>query len=131
MDIIFLILIVICLLMSLKIFLSIRSKHQFLARETILVLVFMYISLLVSFAMFYLIFMQTGSSILLDNGVPVTGSYFQKLNTCLYFSAVTLFSVGYGDINPVGIGRFIAVIQALIGYLLPIIFVARSVISSE
>ena len=37
----------------------------------------------------------------------------------LYFSTVTLFAVGYGDIFPVGIGRLIAMVEAMLGYILP------------
>ncbi|MFC4403035.1 potassium channel family protein [Gracilibacillus xinjiangensis] len=37
----------------------------------------------------------------------------------LYFSGVTLLSIGYGDIVPVGSARFFSLIQAAIGLLLP------------
>jgi potassium channel LctB len=36
----------------------------------------------------------------------------------LYFSIVTLFTVGYGDITPIGIGRFAAIIEVMLGYFL-------------
>ena len=46
--------------------------------------------------------------------------------TSFYFSAMTLFSVGNGDVIPQGIGRIIAVVEALIGYtfLLHLLLVA-------
>lgn len=44
----------------------------------------------------------------------------------LYFSAVTLLSVGYGDLVPVGKARFFALIQAAIGFLLPTAFFIRA-----
>ncbi|WP_416148367.1 potassium channel family protein [Salipaludibacillus sp. HK11] len=37
----------------------------------------------------------------------------------LYFSGVTMLSVGYGDIVPVGSARFFSLIQASLGLLLP------------
>ncbi|MDQ0430263.1 potassium channel LctB [Planomicrobium stackebrandtii] len=37
----------------------------------------------------------------------------------LYFSGVTILSIGYGDLVPVGSARFFAVIQAALGLLLP------------
>lgn len=43
----------------------------------------------------------------------------------LYFSGVTLLSVGYGDLVPVGKARFFALIQAAIGFLLPTAFFIR------
>jgi potassium channel LctB len=49
----------------------------------------------------------------------------------MYFSAITLLSVGYGDITPVGIGRWIAIIEALVGYTMPAAFVARTFMEHE
>ncbi|MED3561478.1 ion channel, partial [Bacillus xiapuensis] len=48
-----------------------------------------------------------------------------------YFSAMMLFSVGNGDVIPLGIGRVIAVTEALIGYTLPAAFVARAMLNRE
>lgn len=45
--------------------------------------------------------------------------WFNKISRAIYFSAITLLSVGYGDITPYGISRVIAVIEALFGYILP------------
>ena len=38
-----------------------------------------------------------------------------NLGTCLYFSVVTFTSLGYGEITPVGIARFFAASEALLG----------------
>lgn len=40
----------------------------------------------------------------------------------LYFSGVTVLSVGYGDYVPVGSARFFALIQATLGLLIPAAF---------
>lgn len=46
----------------------------------------------------------------------------------LYFSQVTLFTVGYGDITPVAAGaRSLAMLEGLIGQLFPAILLARLV----
>lgn len=37
----------------------------------------------------------------------------------LYFSGVTMLSIGYGDMVPMGSARFFAVVQAALGLLLP------------
>jgi potassium channel LctB len=92
---------------------------------------YLYLSLLVGFGMIYLICIQSNFHVLVEAGNPISGDYFDKLFTSLYFSAVTLFSVGYGDIVPIGIGRFLAVFEALIGYILPAVFLARTVIGIE
>ncbi|MBU5468141.1 two pore domain potassium channel family protein [Virgibacillus sp. MSJ-26] len=48
-----------------------------------------------------------------------------------YFSGVTMLTIGYGDIVPIGIGRLVALIQALIGYVLPTAFVLRLVVTTK
>jgi potassium channel LctB len=37
----------------------------------------------------------------------------------IYFSAITLLSVGYGDITPFGWSRGVAILEATVGYILP------------
>lgn len=37
--------------------------------------------------------------------------------TCCYYSVMTFTTTGYGDFQPQGIGRVLASVQALIGYL--------------
>ncbi len=37
----------------------------------------------------------------------------------LYFSGETLFSVGYGDMLPIGVTRLFALLESMIGILLP------------
>ena len=58
------------------------------------------------------------------DGKTSTVSLFLR---CFYFSGVTLLTIGYGDISPLGIGRIVAIVQALIGYLLPTAFVLKMV----
>ncbi|MBI2573730.1 hypothetical protein HYV86_07730 [Candidatus Woesearchaeota archaeon] len=41
-----------------------------------------------------------------------------------YFSAVTYFTVGYGDICPMGLMKFAAIFDALVGHLVSVIIVA-------
>jgi len=41
-----------------------------------------------------------------------------KLPDCLYFSIVTISSLGYGDIRPVGFGRIIAALEVLCGLVI-------------
>lgn len=50
---------------------------------------------------------------------------------CLYFSGVTILSVGYGDLVPVGSARFFALIQASIGVLLPSAYFVKALGSNE
>ncbi|MGM0877027.1 MAG: ion channel [Bacillota bacterium] len=131
MELIFGVFIVVCIFMSFKSVVVACFQKNFLSFETAIMITYLYISLLVGFGMIYLICMQSNINVLIESGTSVSGNYFDKLVTSLYFSAVTLFSVGYGDIVPVGLGRLLAVIQALIGYILPAVFVARTVIGID
>lgn len=131
MGLFFCICIVVCIFMSFKSVIIVCFQKNFLSFETIIMITYLYISLLIGFGVIYLICLQSNIPVLQEGGTPVTGTYFDFLLTSLYFSAVTLFSVGYGDIVPVGIGRFLAVIEALIGYILPAVFLARTVIGIE
>jgi hypothetical protein len=48
--------------------------------------------------------------LVLDNTRPVTD--FLEI---IYFNFITILTVGYGDFHPVGIGRLLAVLEALVG----------------
>ncbi|HZG72269.1 MAG TPA: ion channel, partial [Chondromyces sp.] len=58
-------------------------------------------------------------------------SLMDMLYFSFYFSGITLFSVGYGDIVPSGAGIWIALIEAWIGYTIPAAFVMRTVIDMK
>lgn len=49
----------------------------------------------------------------------------------LYFSGVTLLSIGFVDILPIGPARWFALIEAAIGILLPTVFFIKSVYEKE
>ncbi|CDO04474.1 ion channel [Oceanobacillus picturae] len=89
-------------------------------------LIIIYLMVMVGFGLIYFM-LSFEEIILVESGVPrevgPTGSFIHSM----YFSGVTLLTIGYGDITPVGVGRFIAVIEALIGYILPAAFVLRLV----
>lgn len=131
MELIFCIIIAICIFMNFKHVIIVCLRKDFLSFETVIMITYLYLSLLIGFGMIYLICLQSNIQVLVESGIPVTGDYIGKLLISLYFSAVTLFSVGYGDIVPIGLGRFIAVFEALIGYILPAVFLARTVIGIE
>lgn len=44
---------------------------------------------------------------------------------CMYFSVVTVSSLGYGDYRPVGLGRILAMIEVLAGLCLLALLIAR------
>ncbi len=101
--------------------------------ENFLYFAAIYATVMIGFGLMYIILEMQGYPVL-DDGASGSGAemnFMSRLQTSLYFSAVTLFSVGYGEIAPIGIGRFIAVSEALIGYTIPAAFVARTVLDIE
>ena len=108
-------------------FIPYALQKKFLSWESFIYLIFIYVTIFLGFGLSYFIFLQNGYSVLLENGKEVKG-FTKSIQTSFYFSGMTLFSVGYGDVTPAGFGRFIAVIEALIGYTIPASFVVRTVI---
>ncbi|WP_335872506.1 potassium channel family protein [Bacillus sp. 2205SS5-2] len=101
------------------------SLHHFLF------LAIVYVIFMLGFALLYLIVEMKGISILLENGHNLKGDYSHQFFTSLYFSGVTLFSLGYGDVSPIGIGRAIALVESLLGYIIPAAFVVRTVLNLD
>lgn len=99
--------------------------------ENFLFLGAIYATVMVSFGLLYVLLELHDFAVLDDGYIPVANRFLTRLETGLYFSAITLFSVGYGDIAPIGVGRIIAVIEALIGYTIPAAFVARTVLDLD
>ncbi|WP_372574136.1 potassium channel family protein [Ruegeria jejuensis] len=61
------------------------------------------------------------------NDLCVIGA--EKPSDMLYFSYVTFTTVGYGDLQPVGLCRTVAVAEAVTGYVLLGLFVAATIAS--
>ncbi|WP_134703414.1 ion channel [Ammoniphilus sp. YIM 78166] len=51
-----------------------------------------------------------------------------RFTRSLYFSFITLYSVGYGDVTPFGLSKAVAILEATIGYLLPPAIIIRYLI---
>jgi potassium channel LctB len=121
-----------CIVMSLRtIFSSYKIKGKRVSIENFLFLVTLYATLMIGFGMIYMLLEMKGFLVVLEENKILVGDFFVRLETFIYFSGMTLFSVGYGDISPIGLGRVVAVIEALIGYTIPAAFVARAVFNRE
>ncbi|WP_077624365.1 ion channel [Sediminibacillus massiliensis] len=120
---IFIVLLIIWLLCgSLYSFLHYKTyQRSYFSFEIFYTLIVVYLAVMVGFSMLYFVLSFNGI-------VLIEGDSFQRVNVleslahALYFSGVTLLTVGYGDITPVGIGRVLALTEALIGYILPAAF---------
>ncbi|MBS4192501.1 two pore domain potassium channel family protein [Bacillus sp. FJAT-49705] len=129
---IFLVLIVFCMIMSLRtLFIPHRLQGKKLSFENFMYLAFIYVTLMLGFGLIYILLEFNGYSVFMDGTIGFDENFLSQLETGFYFSAVTLFSVGYGDIAPIGIGRMISVLEALIGYTIPAAFVFRAVFDME
>jgi potassium channel LctB len=118
-----------CITMSLKtLFTPNKIKGKMLSFENFLVLAVVYTIITLGFALIYLLFDMQGYPIVRDGFITEGDGFWMRLESSFYFSAMTLFSVGYGDIYPMGVGRMIAVFEALIGYTIPAAFVAKAVL---
>ncbi len=76
------------------------TAANFLFRVMVLVVVMQ-----IAFAGIYYL-ASTGTTYIVKDGIPV-----KDFSDCMYFSGVTLLTVGYGDITPVGDFRFTAVAE--------------------
>src|SRR5699024_757855 len=98
-----------------------QLKESRFSTEIFYALLVIYSIVITGFALIYFILSFQGI-VLVEHGelnqVNVIGSLIHSF----YFSGVTLLTIGYGDIIPVGIGRFIALVEALLGYILPTAF---------
>ncbi|WP_409297066.1 ion channel [Peribacillus sp. SCS-26] len=117
-----------CMFMSFKgLFTPISELDKNMTVRNFIWLGLLYGTITLGFALIYLLLELKSYTVLLEKGQPLEGSYIYKLGSALYFSSITFFSVGYGDLVPSGLGRIVASIQAFMGYALPAAFVVRSV----
>lgn len=103
-----------------------RMREGHFSIEIFIAMIVVYITIMLGYGMIYFILSLEGV-VLVEHGELRQVSIIGSLIHSVYFSGVTLLTIGYGDIIPVGIGRLIAVSQALIGYILPAAFVLKVV----
>ncbi|MBD8071194.1 two pore domain potassium channel family protein [Bacillus sp. PS06] len=107
------------------------SKKQYISIENVVFLLLIYVTVLMGFGIIYVVLDLNSFPVLNQNGAAFTGGFSERLESSMYFSAITLLSVGYGDITPVGVGRWVAIVEALIGYTIPMAFVVKTVINID
>jgi potassium channel LctB len=124
-------LIVVGIASSLHSFWTNPSRRHYLSLQNLIVLIYVYLILLLGFGLAYMILDLLQFTALTKDGEPISGSFLERLESSLYFSAVTVLTVGYGDVTPIGIGKWVAMLEAMIGYLLPAAFVVRTFIEHD
>lgn len=87
-------------------------------------LVSVMLSMLLGFAGIYYL-LSLNAVILVQNLSSMKPIENTFLNV-LYFSGETLVSVGYGDMIPIGPARFFAILESMLGILLPTAYFMKS-----
>ena len=98
--------------------------------EIFYTLLITYTIVIIGFGLIYLLLSFQGVILVEGDKLRQVG-FVGSLIHSFYFSGVTMLTIGYGDIVPIGVGRFVALIQALIGYVLPTAFVLRLVVTTK
>lgn len=95
--------------------------------KLILYLVLFYFNVTLIFTFIYLFVGWTGLGHLKDHYQQYTLVHpaYEEVTTAFYFSIVTLFAVGYGDVTPFGVAKAIAIMQSMIGYMLPAVVIIQ------
>lgn len=94
-----------------------KQKRSYFQSSLFTKLFFSMIILTFGFAVIYYLLSMDGDVLRMNNEAgEAIGQDFMEY---LYFSGVTILSVGYGDLVPVGAARFFALLQAALGFLLP------------
>ncbi|MGF1632497.1 MAG: potassium channel family protein [Phycisphaerae bacterium] len=92
-----------------------RVYHMFTSREHLaLNLVLVGVTLVLLLVAYASVYQSIGIA---ATAGPQQGQTVNDFWTCLYFSVETFTTVGFGDFRPIGLGRVIAAIEALVGYL--------------
>ncbi|MBM7553860.1 potassium channel family protein [Thalassobacillus pellis] len=99
-------------------FRQIVSEEHHFSLAVFFGLLILYTIILCGFGLIYLILSLNG--VMLLEGEALQEAYLlERIGQAIYFSGVTLLTVGYGDIIPVGWGRPLALLESLIGYIIP------------
>ncbi|SDW80443.1 potassium channel LctB [Marinococcus luteus] len=104
-------------------------KHTVFSPAMFYKLFVVMLSLTFAFALLYY-FLSFYETVFRINDPTDTAAESTFLN-CLYFSGVTILSVGYGDLVPVGTARAFALLQAALGLLLPTAYFMKALGSSQ
>ncbi|WP_163529389.1 two pore domain potassium channel family protein [Halobacillus ihumii] len=108
-----------------QLFASLEVEHRTFSVEIFFALLLLYTIVMVGFGIIYATLSYQGIIIFAHTSGVFPTEWITELARGVYFSGVTLFTVGYGDFMPIGWGRFVAVIEALVGYTLPAAIVAK------
>jgi voltage-gated potassium channel Kch len=117
------------LVFTTSLMLNALARARTVSRDVLVGAVCAYLLIGLCFAMAFLLMIGLAPGSLLDDGVAIGGSVADpsaRATKLLYFSFVTLTTLGYGDVTPESeIAQMLAVTEAITGQLYVAIFIAR------
>ncbi|WP_027956054.1 potassium channel family protein [Halobacillus kuroshimensis] len=108
-----------------QIFHSLEIEHKIFSSQLFIAVMLLYTIVMIGFGLIYTVLILEGVDVY-RTGIPYRRvSWIEEFIRSIYFSGVTLFTVGYGDMLPVGVGKWLAILEAMIGYTLPAALAAK------
>ncbi|MBN8236089.1 two pore domain potassium channel family protein [Halobacillus kuroshimensis] len=108
-----------------QIFHSLEIEHKIFSSQLFIAVMLLYTIVMIGFGLIYTVLILEGVDVY-RTGIPYRRvSWIEEFIRSIYFSGVTLFTVGYGDMLPVGAGKWLAILEAMIGYTLPAALAAK------
>ncbi|MFM1651368.1 ion channel [Brevibacillus sp. B_LB10_24] len=107
-----------------------KRKNLYILLYNLIALVLLYFNIILFFSCIYFVLEIWGLGYLKDHFSPQseTRHWYSGLTRTMYFSGMTLAAGGYGDITPFGLSRLVAVIESIIGLILPIALVVNYIL---
>lgn len=103
---------------------DVNKRKIGIAYDVFYSLLIIYCTVIIGFGLLYFTY-SLYDIILYESLEEAQVSWLYTLWQSIYFSGMTMLTIGYGDIVPSGIGRLFVLIQALIGYILPTTFILK------
>nr|WP_143414590.1 ion channel [Halobacillus massiliensis] len=121
---------IIFILVNLVYFFSNKTyRKSYFSTALFLKLFFVSVGVVIGFAFLY--YMMSFKSLVIVEGNDSMAPVDPSFSNFLYFSGVTMLSVGYGDYVPVGPSRFFSLIESSLGVLLPTAYFMKALDSSK
>lgn len=94
-------------------------KKIFIYNFLFLFILYFLISAAFTFCYIFLEYLDLGAIIDHHSNEAHQNQNIDVFTRSFYFSFITLFAVGYGDMIPLGLSKGVAIIQAYVGYIMP------------
>ncbi len=108
-----------------QIFTSLEEEQKIFSFHLFISVLLLYTIITIGFGLMYAVLSVRGVEIFHDVPAASPDTWMEAVSRSMYFSGVTLFTVGYGDLLPLGLGRWLALFEAMIGYALPAALVMK------